>query len=82
VKKACAFNNLVIQDLIQKIIILFKDELFKIKAEEFRALVRCVIIYHSFCRFSDYNILRDIDLDDQGSHIVIFFARSKNDQYY
>ena len=82
VKKACAFDNLVIQDLIQKIITPFKDELFKIKAEEFRALVRCVIIYHSFCRFSDYNILRDIDLDDQGSHIVIFFARSKNDQYY
>ena len=82
VKKACAFDNSVLLDLIQKIIVPVKDEIFRIKAEEFRALVRCVIIYHSFCRFSDYNILRDIDLDDQGSHIVIFFARSKNDQYY
>ena len=81
-KKAFAFDCSVILDLIQKIIIPHDEELFKIKAEEFRALVRCVVIYHSFCRFSDYNILRDTDLDDQGSHIVIFFARSKNDQYY
>ena len=82
VKKAFAFDCSVILDLIQKIIIPYEQELFKIKAEEFRALVRCVVIYHSFCRFSDYNILRDTDLDDQGSHIVIYFARSKNDQYY
>ena len=82
VKKARAFDSSVLADLIQKIVIPWEKELYKIKAEEFRALVRCVIIYHSFCRFSDYNILRDIDLDDQGSHIVIFFAKSKNDQCY
>ena len=72
----------MLADLIQKIVIPWEKELYKIKAEEFRALVWCVIIYHSFCRFSNYNILRDTDLDDQGSHIVIFFAKSKNDQCY
>ena len=44
VKKAFAFDCSVILDLIQKIIIPHEEELFKIKAEEFRALVRCVVI--------------------------------------
>lgn len=82
VKKAVLFDVLILNKLIGSIILPHQEELYKIKASEFRAVVRGIVIYYSFCRFSDYTQLLDTDLDDQGSHIVISFKKSKNDQYY
>ena len=82
VKKATLFDIHILNDLIVKTIIPHEFELYKINSSEFRAIVRAIIIYYSFCRFSDYTLLLDTDLDDQGSHIVINFKKSKNDQYY
>ena len=82
VKKAFAFDFTVLSNLFQKIFTSSCEEIYKVRADEFRAIVRCAVIFYSFCRFSDYTLLRDTDLDDQGLHIVVHFARSKNDQYY
>ena len=82
VKKAVLFDALTLNKLIGSIILPHQEELYKIKVSDFRAIVRGIVIYHSFCRFSDYTQLMDTDLDDQGSHIVINFKKSKNDQYY
>ena len=77
VKTAFAFDFPVLSELIQKIFTSSREEIYKVKAEEFRAIVRCAVIFYSFCRFSDYTLLRDTDLDDQGSHILVHFARRK-----
>ena len=76
------FDVKTLNVLIDKVILPHESELYKIKVAEFRAIARGLVMYFSFCQFSDYSQLKDTDLDDQGSHIVVNFKKSKNDQYY
>jgi len=38
-----------------------------------RTFVRCIVVYFTFCRFSCYSKLRAMDLEDNGTSIVINF---------
>ena len=82
VRKAHAFAIDVLNELIDKLVTPHVDEPWKINASDFRGIVRCVVYYYTFCRYSDFQILTDKDVSDCGDHLEIFFKRSKNDQYY
>lgn len=71
-----------IQILIEKEIIPHKDEPKNINAIAFRAIFRAIIMYFTFCRFSDYRILKDTDFYNNDHSIEIIFQKSKNDQYF
>lgn len=49
---------------------------------DFRSVFRAIVIYFTFCRFSDFNVLRDRDFEDNGHFIEIDFTNSINDQYF
>ena len=75
--RPCASN-----ELIEKIVIPHTDDPWKINPSDFRGVVRAAVYYYTFCRFDDFNILTDKDVQDCGDHLKIFFKRSKNDQWY
>jgi hypothetical protein len=81
VKKATGFPFPVIEDLIKREVEPYERVPEKIDVFAFRAIMRAVIIYFTFCRFDDYRRLTDADFSDGGSHIRIVFEKSKNDQY-
>ena len=82
VKKGCLFPIDNIKILIEHEIMPFIDQVKKINAKNFRAIFRAVIIYFTFCRFSDFKKLKDVDFYDHGNFIEIIFKNSKNDQYF
>ena len=49
---------------------------------DFRSVFRAIVIYFTFCRFSDFNVLKDRDFEDNGHFIDINFTNSKKDQYF
>ena len=82
VRKAHAFSVEVLNELIRKVVLPHQDSPWKINASDFRGIVRASVYYYCFCRYSDYEILTDKDVQDCGDHLKIFFKRSKNDQFY
>ena len=48
----------------------------------FGTVFRAVLMYFTFCRYSDYKDLTDQDITDHGDHLEIIFKKSKNDQFY
>lgn len=64
--------------IIDKIIYPFLNNLEKINSCHFRSIFRAVIIYFTFCRFSDFKELCDQDFTNYGDFIEINFKKSKN----
>ena len=82
VRKANLFQISVFEPIIQKEILEHIDDLYKINATHFRSIFRAIIIYFTFCRFSDFRQLTDSNFEDLGDSILVTFPKSKNDQYY
>ena len=82
VKKATPFPISNFEIIISKEIYAHEEEIYRINAANFRAVFRAVIIYFTFCRFSDFNGLTDSHFNDKGDCIEITFPKSKNDQYF
>jgi hypothetical protein len=47
-----------------------------------RTLMRCTVIYFTFCRFSCYQQLQARDFEDLGDSIKVSFRSAKNDQMH
>ena len=47
-----------------------------------RAILRGVIIYHTYCRFSDFRHIKDSHCKLSDNSVEIVFPRSKNDQLF
>ena len=82
VKKAPCYSVQVLIELYRKIVQPFEDDIYKVNGILFRSLFRATIMYFTFCRFSDFNILYDGDFEIFSDYIRITFRRSKNDQFY
>ena len=82
VRKAHVFSVGVLNKLIEKLVNPHAADPWKINPSDFRGIVRVTVYYYTFCRYADFNILTDKDVQDCGDHLKIYFKTSKNDQWY
>ena len=82
IKKPHLFPIDTLNHIISVVVSPFELCPWEIDVTEFRALVRGIIYYYTFCRFSDYIILKDADFTDMIHYITIDFRHSKNDQFF
>ena len=81
-KKGVAFKIDILKKIVFESIFPFEEELFKIDVKLFRLVFKAVIICITFCRFSDFLILKDSDFHVHDEFVEIVFPNSKNDQYF
>ena len=81
-KKGTLYKIDNFKPIIDKEILPFQDNPERINSCHFRSVFRAIILYFTFCRFSDFKDLCDQDFIDHGDFIEIVFKKSKNDQYY
>ena len=82
VKKGTGYPIDFFSEIVVNEIFPYEFELYKVNVNDFRSVFRAIVIYFTFCRFSDFNVLRDRDFEDNGHFIEINFTNSKNDQYF
>jgi hypothetical protein len=82
VKKAAELPFEVLEKMVKKVISPHWDQPEKVSAMDFRCIVKSVVIYYTFCRFSDYKQLQARHVEVQGEDLVITFPKSKNDQFH
>ena len=82
VKKGTGYPIDIFSEIVVNEIFPYEFELYKVNVNDFRSVFRAIVIYFTFCRFSDFNVLRDRDFEDNGHFIEINFTNSKNDQYF
>ena len=77
VKKATGYSFRIIQVLVEREVLPYWAEPYKIDAGKFRAIFRAVIIYCTLCRFDDFCRLQDKHFSDHGDHVQIIFGGIK-----
>jgi hypothetical protein len=82
VKKAAELPFEVLEKMVKKVISPYLDQPEKVSAVDFRCIVKSVVIYYTFCRFSDYKQLQARHVEVQGEDLAITFPKSKNDQFH
>ena len=81
-KKAKPFNRSHLKKMIDVVILEPLDKNITIDLIDFRSVIRSVIVFYSWMRFSDYEIITDSMVEDCGDYIKINLPRSKQDQFY
>ncbi len=81
-KKAKEVKLELLQGMVSKYVTPHVGNISGVDVFKFRTIVRLVVEYFTFCRFSDYQKLRAKHLELVGGDILVTFPSSKNDQYH
>ena len=83
VKKAGLLPVDILKQMYQKVMANFDEKDKKsVNAVDLRTLVRCTVVYFTFCRFSCFQQLQARDIEDRGDSMRIMFRSAKNDQMH
>lgn len=82
VRKAVPFGRKHLSKMIKYVVLIPEAKGIPINMLDFRSVIRSIIIFYTWIRFSDYVILTDHMIEDCGDYIKISLPRSKQDQYY
>lgn len=82
VRKATPFGKAQLKILIDYVIYDPISKGLSISTNDFRSVIRAVVIFWSWCRFSDFETITDKITFDHGNFIKIMFPKSKQDQLY
>jgi hypothetical protein len=82
VKKATPFGVTELRTMIDFVIYQNEEKGVPIPVQEFRALVRALVVFYSWMRFNDYQQIQDTHVEDIGDYMKIFIPLSKNDPFF
>jgi len=83
VQKAGTLPGDILKEMYKKVMGSYVEgEKKSVDPVHLRTLVRCTVVYFTFCRFSCFQQLQAKDFEDRGDCIRIVFKGAKNDQMH